>query len=327
MPLTSGVPNGSNQHFGIFFLGSQQLTVGQAVGVHYQRAAMTVSGANSAQTARIVEAEHAGFGAAVTYTNVDSQPSRSSNRRAQSGPVTDTRAYQSALGVDLDATHPQLVVIENEEDGTNFSTATPAQYLQELSDAVTVAHAKGYPITNGGLTSTGLCLAYWHHLWLAGWHSAADEFARTAFTQGRHATAVVLRDLPTSADPQRPILAADSTQRALLQRSEQLIAGYHATGIDYVNFHWYQIEPGDMAAAVGYLERTTRLPAVTNELGQLDTNPATLTALLNETVTLRLPWVFWTSSDGKRGDTGLAGPTGALRLTGAAFADFIAKHQ
>lgn len=314
--------------FGIFFIGAKRLQVARAVGAHYVRAGMPVNPPGSQAAATITAVEHAGFGAVVGFRNASEADNGSTTGRAKSGPVTDKPAFQQALGRDLDTTHPALVTIENEENGTNFSTATAPQYLQELTDAVQVAHAKGYKITNGGITGPGLALACWHHLWITGHHAAADAFAQKAFTEGRNRIKTVLGDIPDSSHPTRALLANDATDRLRLQASETLIAGYRSTGIDYINFHWYQVDPATMGQAVTYLEHVTGLQAVTNEMGQFDTNASTMTGLLSETIALRMPYVIWFASDGQVGPAvGLADNDGTLRATGRLFKNFVAAHH
>ncbi len=60
--------------------------------------------------------------------------------------------------------------------------------------------------------------------------------------------------------------------------------------------------------------------AVTNEIGQYDLSPATVTGLVRETLALRMPYVVWFASDGTAAK-GLVDTDGALRPNGVAFRD------
>ena len=156
---------------------------------------LAINAADGRQLAHIQEAEAAGFRLNVQFNNL----TNSTDGRARSGPVTDDAAYESALAADLDATHPQLVTIQNEEDGLQFWSGTPRDYLHELADAVHVAHAKGYEISNGGVSAGGVKLAYWHHLWISGQRAAADAFARSSLGPGVSRVGAIAGDLPGSA--------------------------------------------------------------------------------------------------------------------------------
>ncbi len=307
---------------GIFCNRPACIAIGRRLGVRYQRYTMPVEAPNQAQLAKLLAAEAAGFKIDVQFNNVVPRTATG----ARFGPVTDVASYQRALAVDLDATHPDLVTIQNEEDGLEFWSGTPADYLRELADAVQVAHAKGYRVANGGLSATGVKLAYWHHLWLTGQRAAADRFAAEALSPDVTHGHAVAADLPSSAEPNRPILGENALMRFKLGRVETLIAGYRASGADYVNFHWYQSGPDSLRDVATWLGATTGLPVICNEMGQDSQDPRTVDALLSEVEALRLPYVFWFAIDGHGAAVGLTNSGGALRPNGAAFRDFVAAH-
>ena len=307
---------------GIFYSRPAAIALGRELGVHFERLGMAVFGANGAQLERIRAAEAAGFALNIQFTNLDA-----GGRGARPGPVTDDAAFEAALASDLDAAKPELVTIQNEEDGQDFWSGTPAEYLHELADAVQVAHARGYRISNGGLTSMGVKLAYWHHLWLTGQRQAADSFAADTLTPELNHGLIIRGDIPDSRAPFRAVLGHNALIRAKLARVEALLAGYPATGVDYVNFHWYENGPEDLRAVSTWLSQTTHLPAICNEMGQFSDNPDTVTALLSEVVSLRLPYLFWFAPDARQGvAVGLANEDGTLRANGLAFKAFLAAH-
>ena len=320
--MSAGAPRFTR--IGIFGGGRRSdLTVGRALGVRYEREILAVNGSDGRQLAHIQDAEAAGFRLNVQFNNL----APSADSKARSGPVTDDAAYERALGADLDATHPRLVTIQNEEDGLQFWNGTPQDYLHELADAVRVAHARGYEISNGGITSEGAKLAYWHSLWTSGQRAAADAFAQSALSSAVRGRRVLANDLPSSANPAMPILAHTPLMRNKLARVETLIAGYRATGIDYINFHWYEDGPDELRTIATWLSQTTGLPAICNEMGQFSTSPATVAAMLGAAESLRLAYVFWFYVDGKGPAVGLADDNGALRVNGQAFRTFIATHR
>jgi hypothetical protein len=299
------------------------VALGRALGVRYERETLPIKLSSDRQLTRIRDAEAAGFRLNIQFTNLAPSP----DGQPRAGPVTDDAGFERAFAADLDATHPRLVSIQNEEDGLQFWNGTPQDYLHELADAVKVAHARGYEISNGGITAEGAKLAYWHHLWMSGERAAADAFARSSLGTAVMGRRVVANDLPSSADPGKPILARTLLLRNKLSRVETLIAGYRATGIDYINFHWYESGPDDLGAVATWLSQTTGLPAICNEMGQYSNNPDTVAALLNKSESLHLAWVIWFAIDGKGPAVGLADPDGALRANGQAFRAFVASHR
>jgi hypothetical protein len=322
-PSATPAPAEGRTRIGIFTGGRRtDLALGRALGVRYAREILAVNGAAGQQLAHIQEIEAAGFRLNVQFNNLAS----STGSRARSGPVADDATYERELAAGLDATHPRLVTIQNEEDGLQFWNGTPQDYLHELADAVRVAHAKGYEISNGGITSEALKMAYWHHLWVNGQHAAADAFARSSLSSSVRNRRAIASDIPDSGNPDRPILAHIPRMHDKLARAELLIAGYRATGIDYINFHWYEDSPNDLRTLATWLSQTTGLPAICNEMGQFSNNPATVVALLGMSEALHLRYVMWSSADGTGPAFGLADPDGALRANGEGFRDFVATH-
>jgi hypothetical protein len=134
----------------------------------------------------------------------------------------------------------------------------------------------------------------------------------------------VISDVPSCADPNRPILGSAPKALQVMNDTLTLIAGFRDLGIDYVNYHWYQSTPEAMVTTVDYLRRVTGKQVITNEIGQFDDSPATLWALLEMTATLHLPWVVWFGSDGS-GAVGLFNIDGSIRANGLAFRDFVQR--
>jgi hypothetical protein len=310
-----------NNRFGIYFHGSTRVTLGQTLGVAWQRAAMNVDTNGPGPANFVKNLEASGFNVAVTYSNVC--------RTVQpvSCPVTNVTTFENELTSDIKASTPSIVVMENEEDGGKFTSATPSQYLQELTYAVQLAHPLGYKVTNGGLTYMGLNLAYWDFLWTSGQHAAADRFAKVAFDPSVTLLSDVLGILPNSAFPNRPILGTNTTLKNLLANSQALIVGYHGTGIDYINVHWYQAAPSVMDQSVRWLEQQTSLQAVSGEMGQYYLSSNIIPGLLNETVSLGMPYVIWHADDHVGPAIGLATPDGALQINGLAFESYVSTHQ
>jgi hypothetical protein len=268
-----------------------------------------------APNSRIAEAQAQGFEILTTATN----------GAFPADPPTDAADYQARLGRELDAHPTPLVSIENEPTADRYYTGTPQQYLAELAAAVPVAHARGVKISDGGLVSAGVQLATWYDLWLHSGCAPADHYAAIAFPASRIGGQVI-SDVPSCADPNRPILGSNPKALQVMNDTNTLIAGFRSIPIDYMNFHWYQSTPQAMKATVEFLRRATGKQVITNEIGQFDASPDTVRALLGETAELHLPWVVWFASDGS-GAVGMFDADGSIRSNGLAFRDFVSRCE
>jgi hypothetical protein len=82
-----------------------------------------------------------------------------------------------------------------------------------------------------------------------------------------------------------------------------------------------------MQTTVEFLRRATGKQVVTNEIGQFDTSPDTLRALLDMAAKLHIPWVTWFASNGSGGAMGLFNPDNSIRSNGLAFRDFVQRCE
>jgi hypothetical protein len=297
-----------------------RLGVPNALGVLYVRPNVAVRiGLANQNLTQLDDTRAAGFRLILNINNAPVQG------KPASAPA-DLAAYSAAVGKALDTYKPEVAVIENEELADKFYTGTPRQYLAELDAAVVEAHKRNLKITNGGIVSSAVLLATWNDYWTRGLRKQADDFAKRAFPPSR-LSAKVQKDLPTSADPKKPILGNSPIQKRLLREAGQLITGYRKSAIDYVNFHWYQAGSKALKESIDFLERATRKRAMTNEIGQFDRNATTVTSLLSTVVSKQLPYVVWFGGDGSGGAVGLFDKKGGkLRPNGNAFRDFVAAN-
>ncbi len=224
-----------------------------------------------------------------------------------SHPPEDLALYTQTLGTILDKYRPEVLIVENEENSGLFFTGTPEQYGTELRAACDTAHAHGIRCANGGLVSLLVALLVYNHYVEMGETAQAQSFVERAFTPEE-------RSQLDSARAQQQI-----------QKGKALLQSYAAAGADYINFHWYIADPAALAEAVQFLSTETGLPAMTNEIGQHDLSPTTVTDLMSEVVKLQLPYAVWFSIDAPKAQA-LMNPDGTLRENGAAFQQFIQAH-
>ena len=306
-------------------------SIAQSLNVSYVRTTLAspVYQTYSYDVQKIAKAENAGIKIIAQYNNfIANPPTDPKTGRPLTTPVTDPNVYTQQFSQALDATHPALVVVGNEETGrSGFTTDTAPQYLQELTLAAQIAHQKGYKITDGGIANGALDIAYWDYLWTSGQHATADTFAQQVFTSSIPGNPnVIINELPNSQNPNIPILNKDPVRIAQLAYIQTLLAGYKATGIDYINFQWL----GDPVSAkdpeVTWLEQTTQLPAITTSMDVATQDANAVNSFLSEVVSLHLRYAMWSIFTNQDDDTGpglIDLNTGALLTDGIAFKTFV----
>lgn len=231
-----------------------------------------------------------------------------------SNPPADLDTYERRLGDILDKYVPEVLVVENEENSDLFYSGTPDQYGVELTVACDAAHRKNVPCTNGGIVSRELALLTWANYLDSGQRQQACDFARRALPGPE---GVQLCSITSTASlPPRV--------HQNLEEGRALVQVYKASGIDYVNFHWYIADPQALREATAYLTAATGLPLLSNEIGQIDSSPDTVSSLMSGVLDLNLPVAVWFSLD--RQARSLVEPDGTLRPNGEAFARFIRER-
>ncbi len=230
-----------------------------------------------------------------------------------SSPTRDLEAYRRALSDILDKYQPEVLVVENEENSTDYWIGTPDEYAAELKAACEVAHAQRIKCANGGLSSQSLVLLVW-----------ADYIDRHLMTE---ACSFVQRADPQLASDLCRLAAVDQLAdgaRELVGRTRQLAGIYPSSGQDLLNIHWYVADKSALSEAVAYLRRTVNLPVMSNELGQPDQSPEVVEKMLSAALDLQLSYAVWFSLD--RESVALQNDDGSLRPNGAAFRNFMQAH-
>lgn len=233
------------------------------------------------------------------------------NRTGVALPATfpaDLAAYRDAVRTAITAYRPALLVVENEENAPKFYAGTPEQYAEQLRVACEVAHGEDVPCTDGGLQSPSVAVLTYQHYVDTGDLAAAASYAARVFGPQMQA------DLATPAGA--------AAVQAQAERLRTFLDGVASSGADYVNFHWYLVDAQALGETIDYLEQATGLPAVTNEMGQLDESPDVPVRLLQTAFDRGLPFVVWFSIDGLRARA-LNDPDGALRPNGIAVRELI----
>lgn len=227
------------------------------------------------------------------------------------------RAQVAAVFDDIPA--PRLVQVENEEVSTSFFQGAMSGYLNELNATVAEGHARDIEVTNGGLTWRPLSLLTWQDYKDRGLDAEADDFAERVFAADQPGVLADLRREPFQGLRNQALQAA-------WDRAEELIAGFRASAMDYVNFHWYRDDDQALKEAVLYLRAATGKPVVTTEIGQHNEDPDVVIGHLNTVIDdLHLPLVLWFDADGDPA-RGLHDAPGVLRENGEAFKDYVASH-
>lgn len=223
-----------------------------------------------------------------------------------STPPTDMEKYKQFVGEALNKYKPELLVVENEENSqTIFYAGTAEQYLAELKASCEVAHAKSIKCTNGGLVSSLIVLM------------VADNYEKT---KGKAESDAYLKKALT---PEKTVqLLSARNRESQITKGKSLLAGYLDAGADYVNFHWYAF-PEAFTEALQYVELSSGLPALTNEVGQQNEDASQTTAIMQKIVDNRLPYAIWFSIRVNNAIP-LQEANGTLNARGEAFKQFIA---
>ena len=247
-------------------------------------------------------------------------------QQSPSNAPSDIASYQKTLGDILEKYHADVLVVENEESSAKFYTSTPQQYAAELQAACQVAHTKGIKCANGGLVSNDVALLTWDNYFEQGQSTQACDFAKRTLSS----------DLAQSVCEIKTLDQLPTHVKTTLSNDKAFLQVYKTTHADYMNFHWYIADANALGEAAGFLQGTVGLPLMTNEMGQQDNSPTTVTNLLNETIALKLPYVIWFSidptdkgaNDPAKGlnPVALNNPDSTLRPNGQAFQAFIRMH-
>ena len=220
--------------------------------------------------------------------------------------VADLVKYKSDLNnlVSTFTVMPVMAVIENEESNLKYYSGNTGDYLKQLSTAVDVMHAYGIKVANGGVTSVGLNYLVYQDYMSQGRVAEAKDFQKR--------THLAVKD------------AVTQNRGAFV---DTLLKAYAGMNLDYVNFHWYASTPDSKALgeAIAYLKKATGKTIITNELGQFDTDPATLTALMQECTTDGLAYVLWYSGNADSKATPLHNSDGSLTTTGVTYKAYLAQ--
>ena len=201
-----------------------------------------------------------------------------------STPPANLALYQTQLAEILDFIDPEVLVVENEETARLFYVGTAGEYGDQLAAACQVAHERSIPCTNGGLPNPTVIAMTYLDLQDRGKWSAADSYLKGAVLDN---------------DEYRFYSAPVNEPKVRLQANEgeDFLRKYAPAGADYVNFHWYRENPKSFKKSVGFLERFTGLPAMSNEMGQYNNSSSQIKGLMNKVLDLGLAYAVWCSDD------------------------------
>ena len=229
-----------------------------------------------------------------------------SNRLGATSPfVTNLAKYETDLRdiVSGFTMMPVVAVIENEESNAGYYNGTAREYINQLNKAIAVMHSYGIKVANGGITSTGLNYLVYQDFLNQGKKDSAEQFKSLAHV------------LPNSLQTQE--------RGAFIST---LLQAYAQMDLDYVNFHW-KGESTDTRAfteVINYLKKVTRKKIISNELGQVDKNPNTLTTYIQKCKEESFPYIVWYSPNESQNEkaTPLQHSDASLTTTGIAYQNY-----
>jgi acetyl esterase/lipase len=229
-------------------------------------------------------------------------------------PAKDGAAYRRNVSEILTRYHPEVLVVENEEDTAQYWAGTPEQYAAQLKAACQVAHDQKIPCANGGLSSKTTALLVW-----------ADYIEHQQFTEACNFVQRASAELAPDLCRFTAIDHLSDADKAAVITGRKLLDVYKSSGQDYLNIHWYIPDKAALSEAVNTLKRVTNLPVMSNELGQYDQAPEAAQKLLSAALDLKFPYAIWFSLD-RNTVQALQNADGSLRPNGQAFREFMQAH-
>ena len=313
---------------------AQHVALGTELGVDCERDAVsTLAWTGSDPVADAITA--AGFKLNLNLRNLPPQPGTTAPPSVPPRTPEELRTFRATVTSILGRYQPALLTVENEENAPKFFSGTPQEYIRELRATIHVARPLGIPVTNGGITSVPLALMTWQRLLHRKGREAADDYATRVFSQsqGRAGWQKILADLlvrPYQGVGDVPGLQEswDFAKQIVhsVRRKRHGSWGDHSHAApDFVNFHWYFVDPRALSQSVDYLRRATRRPLVMTEIGQYDREPLTVQNLLRRAFAVGLRYVVWFDGDGDPAQA-LHNGDGTLRPNGEEFRAFAGAN-
>ena len=221
---------------------------------------------------------------------------------------TDSKTYQTDLQNTIAAMSgtPTIAVIENEESNKGYYNGSAIDYVNQLKTAISVFHSYGIPVANGGITSVGLEYLVYQDYMNRGMTDQANDYKKRMNVAVNN---------------------ADTKDRANF--ISILISNYATMDLDYVNFHFRSTKPEDaqgLGETIDYLKRATGKRVITNEIGQYDQDPATLTATVQMCQNYGLPYTLWYSGQQNDRSYPLQYENKSLTSTGNSYKNYITGH-
>jgi len=264
-----------------------------------------------------------------TYVNDGFEVIPNVSTTAQTGkpvPFTkDLTSYRSTFTSIVNKYQPEVIVVENEEINPHYHSGPMTDYINMLKVAISVCHAKGVKVTNGGIYGTPLEVLTYRYLQTKS-QKRADSFCNNCMLPFQIKAA------------QNPNSNPDI--EFLVRQVDTLLTFY--PNLDYVNIHTYEpnspyvnaasvttVTPVVVADMQEYLITRTGKPVMTNETGQRNnTSPTLVTTMLQNFDQLNFPYALWINGGDSVGETQPLYNlnTGALYPNGVAFSNFMSIY-
>src|SRR4051794_8385936 len=96
--------------------------------------------------------------------------------------VSDLTKYEADLKNTLSrfSVMPVVAVIENEESNTMYHSGSAQVYINQLNAAISIMHAYGIKVANGGITDNGLNYLVYQDFIMQGKYDSAEQFRQLA---------------------------------------------------------------------------------------------------------------------------------------------------
>jgi hypothetical protein len=251
---------------------------------------------------------------------------RNSASTAKASAASADEVFKRKVGDVVERYKPDLLIVEDEPDNQKDSFAGSAEeYGAELKAACEVAHSMNVRCANGGLSSKGTAGLVIDQRWKTDQIDAA-KFANTIeFTRasGHDPLNIVVKKVGEGKSDLDAIVGAAekylAQNRAEIDRARAFAGVVDASGADYFNFHWYELQPDVLPKLAEVLHELSKRPLMTGEVGQRSDRAFETGEKIRVLLDNGVRPVIWAAADAKDGAVGLVDGKGKLRATAAAF--------
>lgn len=246
-----------------------------------------------------------------------------------STPVTDVSDFQKSLGGILERDKPSMLVVEDEPEDLKSYSGAPEQYGTELKAACETAHELKIQCANGGFASINVDNLTIDQRFLSDPIDAADLALDTevirVHTREKLNVNVFSKRVGRDRDQVTQDKSVEETKQYLdkhrpeIDRTRRFIEVINASGVNRLNFHWYELQPDNVPRVLDSLHQLSKLDLMCDGMGQKEERAFEVGEKLRQAISNYVWPTIWIAADGKDGVIGLVDKKGKPRSNAGGF--------